>query len=99
VLRRREAQEVRRLFPQLGPIGVAETTSLTAIDVYNESSRKCQMVAISSNGNIYQRTRKQRWNQIPSPTKNGLDAIRLGDEYDVAVGKAGTVIERPRGKS
>jgi hypothetical protein len=80
------------------PIGVAETTSLTAMDIYNESSRKRQMVVIGANGNIYQRTGKQRWKEIPSPTKNGLNAIRLGSEYDVAVGKAGTVIERPRGK-
>ena len=81
------------------PIGVAETTSLTAMDVYDEGSRKRQMVCIGANGNIYQRTGKQRWNEIPSPTKNALNAIRLGDEYDVAVGKAGTVIERPRGET
>ena len=80
------------------PIGVAETTSLTAIDIYHPGKRDQQMVVIGANGNIYQRTGKDRWQEIPSPTKSGLNAIRLGDEFDVAVGKSGTVIERPRGE-
>lgn len=80
------------------PIGVADKTSLTAMDVYNESDRKRQMVVIGANGNIYQRTGEERWEQIPSPVNAALRAIRLGDEYDVAVGKGGTIIERPRGE-
>ena len=81
------------------PIGVAEKTSLTAIDVHNAQDRKRQMVTIGANGSIYQRTGKERWEQIPSPVNASLNAIRLGSAFDVAVGKGGTVIERPRGQT
>ena len=79
------------------PIGVAEKTSLTAMDIYNAQDRERQMVCIGANGSIFQRTGKERWEQIPSPVNASLNAIRLGEEFDVAVGKGGTVIERPRG--
>ena len=79
------------------PIGVTEKTSLQSIDVYKGEAGR-QMVVLGNDGSIYQRTGPERWEQIPSPTNSALYSLRLGDERDVAVGKNGTVIERPRGE-
>ena len=77
------------------PIGVTDSTSLRAIDVYTAEDGARQMVVLGADGSIYQRTGKERWEQIPSPTSKGLRALSLG-KPDVAVGKGGTVIKRPR---
>ena len=79
------------------PIGVTDTTSLRSIDVYAGENGARQMVVLGADGSIYQRTGKERWEQLPSPTGKGLFGLSLGHP-DVAVGKGGTVIRRPRGE-
>ena len=74
------------------PIGVAEKGALRAFDMY-----KNQMVALGDGGLMYQRTDGgNRWEQIHTPTDDALYDLALGDP-DIAIGKGGLVLERPRG--
>jgi photosystem II stability/assembly factor-like uncharacterized protein len=74
------------------PIGVGEK-SLRAFDKYED-----QMAVLGDGGVFYQRTDGgQRWETRHTPTDSTLNDLALGDP-DVAVGKSGLVIERPRGK-
>jgi hypothetical protein len=75
------------------PIGVTDKTSLRAFDMYEE-----QMVVLGNNGDIFQRDAEERWERIPSPVEVNLFDLALGNP-DVAVGKAGTIIHRPRGEA
>ena len=78
------------------PIGVTDTTSLRSIDIYENGGER-QMVVMGDNGSIFERDEGDRWEEVPSPTSAALYDLSLGHP-DVAVGKAGTVIERPRGE-
>jgi len=78
------------------PIGVTDSTSLRAIDVYEDGDER-QMVVMGDNGSIFERDDGDRWEEIPSPTSASLFDVSLGHP-DTAVGKAGTIIERPRGE-
>ena len=74
------------------PIGVAEKGALHAFDMY-----KNQMVALGDGGLMYQRTDGgNRWEQVHTPTDDTLYDLALGDP-DIAIGKGGLVLERPRG--
>lgn len=76
------------------PIGVAEKGDLKAFDMY-----KNQMVALGDGGLMYQRTDSgNRWESVHTPTKSTLYDLALGHP-DVAVGKNGLVLRRPRGKT
>ncbi|WP_435175269.1 hypothetical protein [Halorussus sp. AFM4] len=75
------------------PIGVTDGTALRAFDVRGE-----QMVVLGNDGSIYQRDDEQRWQQVHSGTSNDLLDLSLG-KPDVAVGKSGTVLQRPRGQT
>lgn len=76
------------------PIGVAEKGALHAFDMY-----KNQMVVLGDGGLMYQRTDGgQRWEQVHTPTENTLFDLALGSP-DIAVGKGGLVLERPRGRT
>ena len=75
------------------PIGVTEGTALRAFDVHGK-----QMVVLGNDGSIYQRNDEQRWQQVHSGTSNDLLDLSLG-EPDVAVGKSGTILQRPRGRT
>ncbi|GAB7095585.1 hypothetical protein JCM30237_27390 [Halolamina litorea] len=77
------------------PIGVTDETSMRSIDVYEQDGER-QMVVLGNNGSVFQRDDGDRWEEIPSPTSAALFDLSLGSP-DIAVGKAGTVIERPRG--
>ena len=77
------------------PIGAADGNTLTAIDVFERENGEPQKVALTRNGDIFQRDGRDRWEELPSPTRKGLRALTLGYP-DVAVGKGGTVIQRPR---
>lgn len=79
------------------PIGVADAASLRAIDVYEREDGASQMVVMGSQGTIYRRRGPERWEALPSPTSATLHDLRL-DAPDVAVGRDGTVIQRPRGE-
>ena len=80
------------------PIGVAEGAALRSFDVYEADDGRTQMTVLGADGTIYQRTGTERWEQLPSPTSADLYALSLG-EPDVAIGKNGTVLERPRGET
>ena len=74
------------------PIGVAEKGTLRAFDMY-----KNQMVALGDGGLMYQRTDGgERWEQVHTPTGDILYDLALG-KPDIAIGKGGLVLERPRG--
>ncbi|SEQ49450.1 WD40/YVTN/BNR-like repeat-containing protein [Natrinema salaciae] len=74
------------------PIGVGEK-SLRAFDKYG-----AQLVALGDAGALYQRIDGgERWEKRHTPTESVLNDVALGDP-DVAVGKNGLVIERPRGE-
>jgi hypothetical protein len=76
------------------PIGVADKGALHAFDMY-----KNQMVALGDGGLMYQRTDGgKRWEQIHTPTQNTLYDLALG-KPDIAIGKGGLVLKRPRGKT
>ncbi len=77
------------------PIGAADRNTLTAIDIFERENGEPQKVALTRNGDIFQRDGRDRWEELPSPTRNGLRALALGSP-DVAVGKGGTVIQRSR---
>ena len=77
------------------PIGVDEGVALRAVDV-EVVDGKGEMVVVGGNGNLYQRTGYDRWEAVPSPVGATLFDITVGNHLDVAVGKDGTVIERPR---
>ncbi|MDS0477644.1 hypothetical protein [Natrinema sp. 1APR25-10V2] len=73
------------------PIRVGEK-SLRAFDKYGD-----QLVALGDAGAFYQRIDGgERWEKRHTPTESVLNDVALG-EPDVAVGKSGLVIERPRG--
>lgn len=76
-------------------IGAGDGGDLTAIDAYEKPNGETQMVVLTRNGDIFQRDGKDRWEEVPSPTRNGLRDLQLG-RPDVAVGKAGTVMQRAR---
>ena len=78
------------------PIGVTDGTSLTSFGIYETEEGSQEMVVLGSDGSVYERTGAERWERVPSPVESALNALELGDP-DVAVGKNGTVIERPRG--
>ncbi|WP_049903211.1 WD40/YVTN/BNR-like repeat-containing protein [Halococcus agarilyticus] len=74
------------------PIGVAEKGALHAFDMYEN-----QMVALGDGGLMYQRTDGgERWERLHTPTDDTLYDLALGDP-DIAIGKGGLVLERPRG--
>ncbi|WP_254763775.1 WD40/YVTN/BNR-like repeat-containing protein [Natrinema marinum] len=74
------------------PIRVGEK-SLRAFDKYDE-----QLVALGDAGAFYQRIDGgERWEKRHTPTESVLNDVAL-DRPDIAVGKSGLVIERPRGK-
>ncbi|WP_408958870.1 WD40/YVTN/BNR-like repeat-containing protein [Natrinema sp. 74] len=74
------------------PIRVGEK-SLRAFDTYGD-----QLVALGDAGAFYQRIDGgERWEQRHTPTESVLNDVALGTP-DVAVGKSGLVIERPRGE-
>lgn len=74
------------------PIGVAEKGALHAFDMY-----KNQMVALGDGGLMYQRIDGgDRWEGVHTPTESTLYDLALGDP-DIAIGKGGLVLERPRG--
>ena len=75
------------------PIGVTDTTSLRSIDIEEQDGER-RMVVLGNNGSIFERSGGDRWEELPSPTSASLFDLSLGD-LDVAVGKAGTVLERP----
>jgi photosystem II stability/assembly factor-like uncharacterized protein len=76
------------------PIGVADKGALHAFDMY-----KNQMVALGDGGLMYQRTDGgKRWEQIHTPTGSTLYDLALG-KPDIAIGKGGLVLKRPRGKT
>jgi photosystem II stability/assembly factor-like uncharacterized protein len=79
------------------PIGVTDKTSLRSIDVHGEGEER-EVVVMGNNGSIFERDGGDRWEEVPSPTSASLFDLSLGSP-DVAVGKAGTIIERPRGES
>ncbi|MFC7165563.1 WD40/YVTN/BNR-like repeat-containing protein [Halospeciosus flavus] len=75
------------------PIGVAKG-ALRAVDIFQD-----KIVALGAGGNIYQRTMGgQRWEKIHTPTSATLYDMVLGYP-DVAVGKGGTIMVRPRGQT
>jgi hypothetical protein len=55
------------------------------------------MVVLGNGGVIYERDDEDRWEQVPTPSGTNLLDLALGSP-DVAVGKGGTIIERPRGR-
>jgi hypothetical protein len=73
------------------PIGVG-TNALRAFDMHQG-----EMVVLGNGGVIYERDDEDRWEQVPTPSGTNLLDLALGSP-DVAVGKGGTVIERPRGR-
>lgn len=74
------------------PIGLPKDQPLRAFDLYKD-----QLVVVGDSGLVVQRTDGgQRWRQIHTPTENTLNDLTLG-EPDVAVGKGGLVLQRPRG--
>mgnify|MGYP006284224579 CR=1 FL=1 len=78
-------------------VNVTDGDALRSVDVYEADDGRTQMTVLGADGTIYQRTAKERWEQLPSPTSADLYAFSLGDP-DVAIGKNGTVLERPRGE-
>jgi hypothetical protein len=74
------------------PIGVGKN-ALRAFDIYQG-----EMVVLGNGGEIYQRDRKERWEKVPAPKATDLIDLALG-KPDVAVGKGGLIIERPRGRT
>ncbi|WP_435123898.1 WD40/YVTN/BNR-like repeat-containing protein [Halobaculum sp. D14] len=79
------------------PLGVGER-SLRSIDIYRGDDGTEQMVVVGNSGDIYQRSGKERWEKLHSPTSKDLFSLALGDP-DVAVGSGGVVIQRPRGET
>ena len=75
---------------------VADEAALRSFDIYTAPDGRRQMTVLGADGTIYQRTGKERWEQLPAPTSADLYALSLG-QPDVAIGKGGTVLERPRG--
>lgn len=75
------------------PIDVA-TSALRAVDVFQG-----HVVALASGATLYSRPIEGdlTWLRTEAKTGNTLVALALGYP-DVAVGKSGTVVERPRGK-
>jgi hypothetical protein len=78
------------------PIGVANETSLRSIDIHGEGENR-DVVVMGNNGSIFERHDGDRWEEVPAATSASLFDLSLGAP-DIAVGKAGTVIERPRGE-
>jgi hypothetical protein len=75
------------------PIGVTDGGALRAFDIHGD-----QMVVLGNDGSIYQRDDEERWQEVHSGTSNDLLDLTLG-EPDVAVGKSGTILQRPRGQT
>ena len=75
------------------PIGVAKK-SLRAFDIEKAGDRS-RMVVIGDSGTIYERTGRDRWEEIPSPVGARLFDIALG-ETDVIVGNSGIILEHPQ---
>ena len=80
------------------PLGVADGAALRSFDIYDAGNGRKQMTVLGADGTIYQRTGEDRWEHLPSPTSADLYSLSLG-EPDVAVGKNGTILERPRGQT
>ncbi|GGL63835.1 WD40/YVTN/BNR-like repeat-containing protein [Halocalculus aciditolerans] len=81
-------------YNQWTPISVGNA-ALHSFDMYDGD-----MVVLGGGGLFYQRQfGGQRWRKIHTPTKKTLYDVRLGKPYDVAVGKGGTVLHRPRGEA
>ena len=78
------------------PIGVADGVALRSIDVEIYDDNVGEMVVIGGDGSFYQRLGDERWVRLPSPTNATLLGLSVGGDLDVAVGKGGTVVERPQ---
>ena len=73
------------------PVQIAEQGTLHAFDMYDN-----QMVVLGDDGLVYQRVDGgERWEKVPVRTEETLTDLALS-EPDIAVGKSGTVLRRPR---